>query len=144
MPVCPSICLSARPSVICLCVRPSIRLCLRPSVCASLNQTMHLSVCLSIHLAFPSIHPSIWLSVSQSNRPACESVHPSVRVSVPVGVLMWEVFSEGRMPYEHNTNTEVVEALATGLRLPRPRLAPDALYLLMEGCWRQVGKTQDI
>uniref|UniRef100_A0A8C4ZH31 Tyrosine-protein kinase n=1 Tax=Gadus morhua TaxID=8049 RepID=A0A8C4ZH31_GADMO len=53
------------------------------------------------------------------------------------GVLMWEVFSEGRMPYEHNTNTEVVEALATGLRLPRPRLAPDALYLLMEGCWRQ-------
>ncbi|CAL8271012.1 unnamed protein product [Boreogadus saida] len=53
------------------------------------------------------------------------------------GVLMWEVFSEGRMPYEHNTNTEVVEALATGLRLLRPRLAPDALYLLMEGCWRQ-------
>ncbi|CAL8357482.1 unnamed protein product [Merluccius merluccius] len=53
------------------------------------------------------------------------------------GVLMWEVYMEGRIPYEHSTNTEVVESLNSGLRLLKPRLAPDPVYLLMEWCWRE-------
>uniref|UniRef100_A0A668A880 IL2 inducible T cell kinase n=1 Tax=Myripristis murdjan TaxID=586833 RepID=A0A668A880_9TELE len=55
------------------------------------------------------------------------------------GVLMWEVYSEGRLPYEHRSNAEVVESLNAGLRLLKPRLAPDAVYLLMEWCWKEVG-----
>lgn len=51
---------------------------------------------------------------------------------------MWEVYSEGRLPYDNRTNTEVLEALSTGLRLLKPRLAPDTVYLLMEWCWKEV------
>lgn len=54
------------------------------------------------------------------------------------GVLMWEVYSEGRLPYDNRTNIEVLEALSTGLRLLKPRLAPDTVYLLMEWCWKEV------
>ncbi|XP_070692396.1 tyrosine-protein kinase ITK/TSK [Pempheris klunzingeri] len=53
------------------------------------------------------------------------------------GVLMWEVFNEGRLPYENRSNAEVVESLNTGLRLLKPRLAPDAVHLLMEWCWKE-------
>ncbi|XP_071313577.1 tyrosine-protein kinase ITK/TSK [Trachinotus anak] len=53
------------------------------------------------------------------------------------GVLMWEVYNEGRLPYENRSNAEVVESLNTGLRLLKPRLAPDAVYLLMEWCWKE-------
>ncbi|XP_047440335.1 tyrosine-protein kinase ITK/TSK [Mugil cephalus] len=53
------------------------------------------------------------------------------------GVLMWEVYSEGRLPYENRSNAEVVESLSTGLRLLKPRLAPDSVHLLMDWCWKE-------
>ncbi|KAM9356613.1 tyrosine-protein kinase ITK/TSK [Symphorus nematophorus] len=53
------------------------------------------------------------------------------------GVLMWEVYNEGRLPYENRSNAEVVESLNAGLRLLKPRLAPDAVHLLMEWCWKE-------
>ncbi|KAM7418013.1 hypothetical protein PAMA_017585 [Pampus argenteus] len=53
------------------------------------------------------------------------------------GVLMWEVYNEGRLPYENRSNTEVVESLNAGLRLLKPRLAPEAVYLLMEWSWKE-------
>ena len=125
--------LSLRPCIG-LCVRPSICLCLRPSTCLCLRPSIYLSDWPSIQSTCLCVGPSV-----------CPWVRPSTCPwSVPVGVLMWEVFSEGRMPYEHNTNSEVVEALGAGLRLLRPRLAPDGLYQLMEDCWRQVGKTHDL
>lgn len=57
------------------------------------------------------------------------------------GVLMWEVYSEGRFPYENRTNTEVVESLNSGLRLLKPRMAPDSVHILMEWCWKEVSAT---
>uniref|UniRef100_A0A669DWY9 non-specific protein-tyrosine kinase n=1 Tax=Oreochromis niloticus TaxID=8128 RepID=A0A669DWY9_ORENI len=54
------------------------------------------------------------------------------------GVLMWEVYNEGRLPYENRTNAEVVDSLNAGLRLLKPRLAPDSVHLLMEWCWKEV------
>lgn len=54
------------------------------------------------------------------------------------GVLMWEVYSEGRLPYDNRTNAEVVESLNAGHRLLKPRLASDAIYPLMEWCWKEV------
>ncbi|XP_037531904.1 tyrosine-protein kinase ITK/TSK [Nematolebias whitei] len=53
------------------------------------------------------------------------------------GVLIWEVFNEGRPPYENLSNLEVVESLNSGLRLLKPRLAPDSVYMLMEWCWKE-------
>ncbi|KAM8907931.1 tyrosine-protein kinase ITK/TSK isoform 2-T3 [Spinachia spinachia] len=53
------------------------------------------------------------------------------------GVLMWEVYNEGRLPYENHSNVEVVESLNKGLRLLKPRLAPEAIHRLMEWCWKE-------
>ncbi|MGH0116619.1 UNVERIFIED_CONTAM: hypothetical protein FKN15_012214 [Acipenser sinensis] len=54
------------------------------------------------------------------------------------GVLMWEVYNEGKMPYENQTNGEVVEALSSGLRLLKPKLASNLIYQLMEWSWKEV------
>uniref|UniRef100_A0A670IIF1 Tyrosine-protein kinase n=1 Tax=Podarcis muralis TaxID=64176 RepID=A0A670IIF1_PODMU len=53
------------------------------------------------------------------------------------GVLMWEIFSEGKMPYENRTNAEVVEEISAGLRLYKPRLASNTIYTLMRHCWSE-------
>ncbi|KAL6117927.1 itk [Pungitius sinensis] len=53
------------------------------------------------------------------------------------GVFMWEVYNEGRLPYENHSNAEVVESLNKGLRLLKPRLAPEAIHGLMEWCWKE-------
>uniref|UniRef100_A0ACB8EJA5 Uncharacterized protein n=1 Tax=Sphaerodactylus townsendi TaxID=933632 RepID=A0ACB8EJA5_9SAUR len=54
------------------------------------------------------------------------------------GVLMWEVFSEGKTPYENRSNAEVVEEISTGLRLYKPRQASGTIYKLMRNCWSEV------
>uniref|UniRef100_A0A8D2LAB5 non-specific protein-tyrosine kinase n=1 Tax=Varanus komodoensis TaxID=61221 RepID=A0A8D2LAB5_VARKO len=54
------------------------------------------------------------------------------------GVLMWETFSEGRLPYENKTNAEVVEEISAGARLYKPRLASNTIYKLMQCCWSEV------
>ncbi|XP_013809117.2 tyrosine-protein kinase ITK/TSK [Apteryx mantelli] len=51
------------------------------------------------------------------------------------GVLMWEVFSEGKIPYENRTNGEVVEEINAGFRLYKPKLASKAIYEVMSHCW---------
>uniref|UniRef100_A0A8K9V1H0 Tyrosine-protein kinase n=1 Tax=Oncorhynchus mykiss TaxID=8022 RepID=A0A8K9V1H0_ONCMY len=53
------------------------------------------------------------------------------------GVFMWEVYTEGRLPYENRSNLEVVEALNAGLWLLKPRQALEAVHLLMELCWKE-------
>ncbi|XP_048346225.1 tyrosine-protein kinase ITK/TSK isoform X2 [Sphaerodactylus townsendi] len=53
------------------------------------------------------------------------------------GVLMWEVFSEGKTPYENRSNAEVVEEISTGLRLYKPRQASGTIYKLMRNCWSE-------
>lgn len=55
-----------------------------------------------------------------------------------LGVLMWEVFSEGKIPYENRTNGEVVEEINAGFRLCKPKLASKAIYEVMSHCWRMV------
>ncbi|XP_067243678.1 tyrosine-protein kinase ITK/TSK [Chanodichthys erythropterus] len=53
------------------------------------------------------------------------------------GVLMWEVYSEGRVPYDNRSNAEVVEALNAGIRLLKPRLCPKSVYELMQWSWKE-------
>uniref|UniRef100_A0AAQ4RVG0 Tyrosine-protein kinase n=1 Tax=Gasterosteus aculeatus aculeatus TaxID=481459 RepID=A0AAQ4RVG0_GASAC len=51
------------------------------------------------------------------------------------GVLLWEVYTLGRLPYERLNNTEIVDQVSRGLRLFRPQLANEKVYSLMTTCW---------
>nr|XP_014345443.1 PREDICTED: tyrosine-protein kinase Tec isoform X2 [Latimeria chalumnae] len=53
------------------------------------------------------------------------------------GVLMWEVFTEGKMPFENNSNYEVVQMVSKGQRLYRPKLASASVYEIMMYCWHE-------
>ena len=39
------------------------------------------------------------------------------------GVVMWEIISYGRMPYENWSNQEVIKAVMEGFRLPQPMVS---------------------
>uniref|UniRef100_A0A8C9ZY58 Tyrosine-protein kinase n=1 Tax=Sander lucioperca TaxID=283035 RepID=A0A8C9ZY58_SANLU len=54
------------------------------------------------------------------------------------GVLMWEVFTEGRMPFEQSQNHEVVTLVTKGHRLYRPKMATPAIYDIMQISWHEV------
>ncbi|XDV46742.1 hypothetical protein PO909_014567 [Leuciscus waleckii] len=53
------------------------------------------------------------------------------------GVLVWEVFSEGRSPFENRSNVEVVEEVTQGGRLYRPHRASGNIYNIMYRCWHE-------
>ncbi|XP_018426945.1 PREDICTED: tyrosine-protein kinase BTK [Nanorana parkeri] len=53
------------------------------------------------------------------------------------GVLMWEVFTFGKMPYERFNNSEIVEQIMKGVRLYRPQLATERVYNVMLTCWAE-------
>ncbi|KAF4096163.1 tyrosine-protein kinase TXK isoform X1 [Onychostoma macrolepis] len=53
------------------------------------------------------------------------------------GVLMWEVFSEGKTPFENRSNLEVVEEVTQGGRLYRPHRASAHIYNIMYRCWHE-------
>uniref|UniRef100_A0A8B9HAW9 Tyrosine-protein kinase n=1 Tax=Astyanax mexicanus TaxID=7994 RepID=A0A8B9HAW9_ASTMX len=57
------------------------------------------------------------------------------------GVLMWEVFSEGQIPFGSRSNTEVVEEITEGGRLYRPQKSPPNIYNIMFQCWHEVSHT---
>uniref|UniRef100_A0A8C5H2U9 Tyrosine-protein kinase n=1 Tax=Gouania willdenowi TaxID=441366 RepID=A0A8C5H2U9_GOUWI len=53
------------------------------------------------------------------------------------GVVMWEVYSEGRTPFENRSNVEVVTDITRGIRLYRPHRASPSLYAVMYRCWHE-------
>lgn len=53
------------------------------------------------------------------------------------GVLMWEVFTEGKMPFENNLNHEVVTMVMKGHRLYRPKKTAPQIYDIMCMCWQE-------
>ncbi|XP_022616858.1 tyrosine-protein kinase Tec isoform X2 [Seriola dumerili] len=53
------------------------------------------------------------------------------------GVLMWEVFTEGRMPFDQHQNHEVVTLVTQGHRLYRPKMATPTIYDIMQLCWHE-------
>ncbi|XP_025831328.1 tyrosine-protein kinase Btk29A isoform X2 [Agrilus planipennis] len=54
------------------------------------------------------------------------------------GVLMWEVFTCGKMPYGRLKNAEVVERVQKGLILERPKNCYKEVYDIMRKCWSPV------
>uniref|UniRef100_A0A8C6LEY4 Tyrosine-protein kinase n=1 Tax=Nothobranchius furzeri TaxID=105023 RepID=A0A8C6LEY4_NOTFU len=53
------------------------------------------------------------------------------------GVLMWEVYTLGKLPYERLNNTEIVDQVSRGMRLFRPQLANERIYSIMSSCWSE-------
>lgn len=52
------------------------------------------------------------------------------------GVLMWEVFTHGEMPYSPQADDEVLAGLQSGkTKLPPPEGCPARLAKLMQRCW---------
>ncbi|KAG5838593.1 hypothetical protein ANANG_G00225260 [Anguilla anguilla] len=51
------------------------------------------------------------------------------------GVLLYEMMSRGKMPYDGKSNKEVLEILTSGYRLPCPGRCPPNIYHIMMECW---------
>eukprot|EP01114_Cavostelium_apophysatum_P004923 TRINITY_DN1539_c0_g1_i1.p1 TRINITY_DN1539_c0_g1~~TRINITY_DN1539_c0_g1_i1.p1 ORF type:complete len:227 (-),score=35.16 TRINITY_DN1539_c0_g1_i1:102-704(-) len=51
------------------------------------------------------------------------------------GVMLWELFSYGQIPYNMMGNGEAMEAIKGGYRLERPKDCPPQIYRLMLRCW---------
>lgn len=53
------------------------------------------------------------------------------------GVLMWEVFTLGQVPYSDKANeTEILQFLESGGRLNKPVYCPENIFSMMLSCWR--------
>lgn len=80
-------------------------------------------------------------AVSTSANQLQAQVLPRHELSLPfplTGVLMWEVYSLGKMPYERFNNSETTEHVIQGLRLYRPQQASERVYAIMYSCWHEV------
>ena len=55
------------------------------------------------------------------------------------GVLLYEIWTKGGIPYHGMNEREVWAAVVEGHRLPCPMLCPAALYSLMQQCWQETG-----
>lgn len=52
------------------------------------------------------------------------------------GVLVWEIFEFGKIPYSEMNNNEVTQKVSNeGYRLPRPELCPPSLYEFILTFW---------
>lgn len=54
------------------------------------------------------------------------------------GVLMWEIFSQGRMPYGNMINAEVMVHVRGSYRLQLPQGCPEDIFAIMHACWHHV------
>lgn len=63
---------------------------------------------------------------------ACVCVCTRIHISRPVrrsfGVLLWEIFSLGYMPYPSKSNQEVLEFVTSGGRMDPPKNCPGPVY----------------
>lgn len=51
------------------------------------------------------------------------------------GVVVWEVFSLGDLPFGTHRNEQIGKLLKDGQRLEQPEDCPDDVYSLMKRCW---------
>lgn len=53
------------------------------------------------------------------------------------GVVLYETVAGGRPPYPGLTNTQVLEQVSQGYRMPCPMNCPNKLYDIMLNCWKK-------
>ncbi len=54
------------------------------------------------------------------------------------GVLLWELWTYGQVPYAGLNNTQAAEALLTGEKLKIPSTVPTEIKVLLESCWADI------
>jgi len=52
------------------------------------------------------------------------------------GVTLWEICTDGELPYACFENGEILKQLESGYRLPKPKSCLDELYNIMLDCWK--------
>ena len=52
------------------------------------------------------------------------------------GIFLYELITYGRPPYPGISNTQILDMLCSGYRMPRPMGCPEQLYKIMSECWR--------
>jgi serine/threonine protein kinase len=53
------------------------------------------------------------------------------------GVVIWEIFSGGLVPYPGFSNIETAQKVRDGYRMSAPEDCPSELVTLMKRCWNQ-------
>ncbi|XP_070549496.1 tyrosine kinase receptor Cad96Ca-like [Ptychodera flava] len=74
-----------------------------------------------------------WLALES----LCQNTFNSKTDVWSFGVVMWETFTLGKMPYYGFTQTDVIERLEQGYRLLRPDNCREDIYNVMLPCWRK-------
>ena len=54
------------------------------------------------------------------------------------GVVLYEIWTQGELPYYELSNDKVVPSVLSGYRLPCPEGCPDAIYSIMTTCWAPI------
>lgn len=52
------------------------------------------------------------------------------------GVVLWEIFSRGQVPYPGMSNQEILEKVPAGYRLPPPLETTETIHQVMTDCWK--------
>ena len=52
-----------------------------------------------------------------------------------MGILMWEIFSLGELPYPGMSSKEVIHQLKEGYRMDMPLDCPNEIFQMMNECW---------
>lgn len=96
---------------VCLCVYDPVYM-----ICMCVCVFMCVSECVCVHVCVS----------------ACVCVCTRIHIFHPVrrsfGVLLWEIFSLGYMPYPSKSNQEVLEFVTSGGRMDPPKNCPGPVY----------------
>lgn len=113
---------------VCVCLRLCICLCLCVYIYICLCKCVGVFTCVCVCLCMSiceCICVYVWVSVyvcvhthTHTSRPVCRSF----------GVLLWEIFSLGYMPYPSKSNQEVLEFVTSGGRMDPPKNCPGPVY----------------